>query len=174
MFIKNISVHGKKTVLGEVVLLDNLPEVLDDLGGLFPDSVYRADVVLDYSGHPDVPYALKNARRVITTSKCDLPNTVSVDCFCGTDITEEFGVPGFKVTVRDGRIEEIDVVKSSPCGAAYHLSEELGGLPVEEAVSKSGLMTQFFCKGRGGPEGSLHKAARIHKAALERAISTRR
>ncbi|MEA3255536.1 MAG: DUF166 family protein [Candidatus Altiarchaeota archaeon] len=170
-FIRSVAAHGRKTRVLSRIFLRDLPDILDDLSGLIPDSVFKADVVLDYSGHPDIPYALESARRVITFSKCSLPNTVSVDCLCSVDITEEFGIPVFKISVENGRINEIEVIKSSPCGASYYLAEKLVGMSVEEAVSKSGLLTQFTCKGNGGPEGSIHKAAEIHRAAIEKAVS---
>jgi len=168
--VRNVSVHGKKTVIGERVFLKDLPPILEDLEGLIPESVFKADVVLDFSGHLDIPYALKKAKRVITGSRCDLPNTVAVDCFCSIDISEEFGIPEFRIEVEEGKIREIEVIKSSPCGAAYYLAEKLKGMPVEEAISRCGLLTQFVCKGRGGPKSAIHRAAEIHKAAIERAI----
>lgn len=170
-FVRNVSLHGRKTVIRDRISLRDLPAVLDDLEGLVPESVLKADVILDYSDHPDIPYALKSARRVITTSKCNLSNVVSVDCFCGIDISEEFGIPEFRISVKDGRINEMEVIKSSPCGASYYLADRLKGMPVEEAIKKSGLLTQFVCKGSGGPESTIHRAAEIHRAAIEKAIS---
>jgi hypothetical protein len=172
-FIRNVSAYGRYTVIEKVVYLKNLPGILDDFEGLIPESVFKADVVLDYSGHPDIVYALKSAKKVVTTTRCDLPNVVSVDCFCAADISGEFGIPEFRVDVKGGRITGIKVLKSSPCGAAYHLAEKLRGLPVGEAIGKCGILTQFICKGRGGPEGAIHKAAEIHRSALEKAISPR-
>ena len=170
-FIKNVSIHGKNTRIVERVFLKDLPQVLDDSNGLIPESVLKADVILDYSNHPDIPYALKPARKIITTSKCNLSNVVSVDCFCGVDISGEFGIPEFRVSVEEGRIKEIDVIKSSPCGAAYYLAEKLRGMLIEEAITKSGLLTQFACKGKGGPASAIHIAAGIHRGAIEKAIS---
>lgn len=170
-FVRSVAAHGRKTKVLSRIFLRDLPEILDDLSGLIPDSVFKADVVLDYSGHPDIPYALKSAKRVVTSSKCSLPNTVSVDCFCSVDISGEFGIPEFKISVKNGLIREVTVVKSSPCGASYYLAEKLVGMPVEEAVTKSGLLTQFVCRGSGGPEGSIHKAAEIHSAAIKKAVS---
>jgi hypothetical protein len=170
-FVRNVSAYGKRTRIIERVSLKNLPEILENVEGLIPGSVLNADVVLDFSNHPDIPYALKSARRVITTSRCSLPNVLVVDCFCAVDISEEFGIPEFEIAVEGGRIREMGVIKSSPCGAAYYLTEKLKGMPVGEAIDKSGLLTQFVCKGRGGPRGSLHKAAELHRAAIEKAIS---
>lgn len=169
-FIKTVSAHGKKTVISDRIFLDDLPQILDELEGLIGESVLKADVVLDFTGHPDIPYALKSAKRVISTSKCNLANVVSTDCFCGVDISGEFGIPEFRAEVEGGRIKEIEVVKSSPCGAAYHLAEKLRGMSVEEAIEGCGLLTQFVCKGRGGPKSAIHKAAEIHKRAIEKAV----
>ncbi len=169
-FLRTVSDHGVTTVIADRVFLGDLPQVIDDFRGLLPESVFSADVVLDFSGHPDIPYALKSAKKIITTSKCILPNVVSTDCFCGVDICEEFGIPEFKILCEKGRIKKIQVIKSSPCGAAYYLVDKLRGLTLEEAVNSCGLLTQFICKGRGGPHRSIHKAAEIHRAAIERAV----
>ena len=172
-FIKNIEKYGKKTRICKTIELKNLPPLVDntdDLERLIPKSISKADIILDYSGHPDIPYALKSAKKVITTSRCNLHNVISVDCFCAADISEEFGIPKFQVKTKGERIEEIKVIKSSPCGAAYSLAEKLKGMLVKKAISKSGLLTQYICKGRGGPRSNIHKAAEIHKKAIEEAL----
>ena len=178
-FAMNVSLYGKNTVISKKISLENLPVILDDLCGALPKSTLKplleADIILDCTGHPDIPHALSNlrgnARKIITTSVCDLSGVVSVDCLCSTDISCEFGIPEFRITTRNGRIKEIDVVKSSPCGAAYYLAENLEGMQIKEAITKSGLLTQFICKGKGGPESTIHRAAGIHKKAVERAVS---
>ena len=60
-FIKTVSSHGKETIMGDRIFLDDLPPILDEFEGLIPESVLRADVILDFSDHPDILYALKSA-----------------------------------------------------------------------------------------------------------------
>ncbi|ODS42184.1 MAG: hypothetical protein MSIBF_02280 [Candidatus Altiarchaeales archaeon IMC4] len=185
--IKHIKKSRNTGFAGQFVPED-LPGVMDDSPEI-PQFVLSADVVLDYSRHPDMPYALKGAKRVITNAKCirvnlpdsrdsvcensqtrELKNAKCIDCFCAADISEDFGVPEFKVVVENGILKDIEVVKSSPCGAAYLLADELKGLAVEEALDKTGLLAQYLCRGKGGPNSSIHKAAEIHKRALEKAV----
>ncbi|PKP60749.1 MAG: hypothetical protein CVT88_02080 [Candidatus Altiarchaeales archaeon HGW-Altiarchaeales-1] len=169
-FIKRISDDKNVKFLGQWIP-ENLPEIIDDFSEIkIPDFVFSADVVLDYTKHQDVPYLLKDAKKVITTSKCNLKNVICADCFCAINITEKFGIPEFKVRISKGKIKGIEVLKSSPCGAAFIIAEKFKDVTPEEALNKVGLLTQYECKGKGGPDSSIHKAAEIHKNALEDAI----
>lgn len=177
-FIEMIKKHGKHTKFAIQFVPKNLPQIADDVSLIkdsIPDEVFSADVILDYSGHPDVPYALRDAKKVITAGKCssDLINVKFTKCFCASDISEEFGIPEFEVELVHGIIKNIKVMKSSPCGAAYFLAGKLKGMKIEDAISKAGLLTQNACKGSGGPLGTLHKAAEIHSKALEKALAKR-
>ncbi len=150
---------------------ENLPEIIDDFSEIkIPDFVFSADVVLDYTNHPDVPYLLKDAKKILTTSRCNLKNALYTDCFCAVNITEKFGIPEFMVKINEGKIKDIVVLKSSPCGAAFIVAEKIKDKTLEEALNTVGLLTQYECKGKGGPISSIHKAAEIHKNALEKAI----
>ena len=172
-FMEIVKKMGKKTEIVSRVRLDNLPGIVDDLAVIrnsIPDSIFEADVILDYSAHPDVVYALEDAKKVITTAKCDLPNVLRVGCFCAADISEEFGVPVFKVKTVAGKVKEVEVKKSSPCGAAYFIAEEVVGMDAAEALEKIGLLAQYVCRGSGGPKSALHAAARIHKEAFEKGL----
>jgi len=179
--IDTIKKHGKNTKIISIFVPEHLPEIIDDLNevrNLIPPEVFTADVVLDYSKHIDFPAVLRDAKKVISTAKSTALNTVSVECFCSTDISDEFGVPEFKIEIEKeqsngktkNKIRKIDVIKSSPCGAAYFLADTLTGMSVEEAVSKVAITLQVHCKGSGGPLGSIHKAAEIHKAAFLKAL----
>ncbi|OQX22409.1 MAG: hypothetical protein BWK75_00820 [Candidatus Altiarchaeales archaeon A3] len=163
--------NGKDVKLSGQWIPKNLPEIIDDFSEIkIPDFVFSADVVLDYTKHPDIPFLLKNAGKVITTSMCNLKNVICADCFCAVNITEKFGIPEFKVRINEGKIKGIDVLKSSPCGAAFIIAEKFKDETPEEALNKVGLLAQYECKGKGGPDSAIHKAAEIHKNALEKAI----
>lgn len=163
-FIEMIRKHGKETKFILQFIPENLPPIIDDIELIkkkIPKAVLDADVVCDYSGHPDILHILRGAKKVI-----------SPHCFCSVNISKEFGIPEFDVEIdkNKGIIKNINVIKSSPCGASYFLARKLKGMEVEDALSKVGLLTQNACKGSGGPLGTIHKAAEIHKKALEEAI----
>jgi len=84
---------------------------------------------------------------------------------------EHFGSPEMEVVVEDGRIKDARVKRSAFCGATYFVAEKIKGLSVEEAPTKAGYYTQIFpCLAPRGHEGGIHKAARAHKRAVEKAI----
>ncbi|MDI6730557.1 MAG: DUF166 family protein [Candidatus Altarchaeum sp.] len=169
-FIKRTNKDESVQFVGQWIP-ENLPKIIDDFSEIkIPDFVFSADVVLDYTNHPDVPYLLKDAKKILTTSICNLKNALYTDCFCAVNITEKFGIPKFMVNINEGKIKDIDVLKSSPCGAAFINAEKIKDKTPEEALNRVGLLTQYECKGKGGPVGSIHKAANIHKNALEKAI----
>lgn len=150
---------------------EDLPEIIDDFVEIkIPEFVLSADIILDYSKHPDMLFLLKDAKKIITTTKCNAKNVLFADCFCAINITEKLGVPEFKVIVEKGTIKDIEVLRSSPCGAAFIISKKLKHKRSEDALKDVGVLTQYLCKGKGGPDSSIHKAAEIHKNALEMAM----
>ncbi len=161
-FIETIKEHGIKTEFVRQFIPEDLPQVIDDvelIRNSIPKEVLTADVICDYSGHPDMKYVL-----------CDAKVVICSNCFCSLDINDEFGVPEFEVELNKKIIKNIGVIKSSPCGAAYFLAEKLEGMKIDDALSKVGLLTQNACMGSGGPVGAIHKASEIHKKAIERAV----
>ena len=76
-------------------------------------------------------------------------------------------------------VEKIEVLRGAPCGATWDVVEKLEGLPVEEAVARIGLETQFFCT--ADPAGwdpiyeksPVHIAAHLHTAAFQQALKTK-
>jgi thymidylate synthase len=87
-----------------------------------------------------------------------------------------FGTPEFKVKIIDGRIAEISVLHSAPCGATWEAAKQTIGIRIEEAPVHIGLKTQFFCT--ADPAGwdvmhgksPVHFSAELHNVALKKAI----
>ena len=85
-------------------------------------------------------------------------------------------MPEFSVKMVDGRIANIKILRGAPCGATWKASERILNLPLQDAVERIGLETQFFCK--ANPSGwdpiygksPVHLAGKLHKAALSKAI----
>ena len=89
---------------------------------------------------------------------------------------ERFGAPGFSIELGDGKLARIKVARGAPCGATWKAATRVVGLPIEEALVRIGLETQFFCA--ADPSGwdpiygksPVHFAGEIHMAALGRAV----
>jgi hypothetical protein len=68
------------------------------------------------------------------------------------------------------------VVRGAPCGASWEAVSAVIGLPVEQALLRIGLETQFHCS--ADPAGwdplygksPVHFAGDVHKSALQRAL----
>ena len=165
-----------------------LPPVIDDSSGYLPSHI-EADLVLDYLVHPDLSQDLdemcqKLGIPVIASGKnrkdgwaftppvcCALSPRVS----CG-EYGQLFGYPRFDLTVDNGTITDIKVVRGAPCGATWQAAKAIRGLPVDQALEKMGLQTQFFCTADPanwdpiGGKSPVHLAADLHHAALKEAI----
>jgi hypothetical protein len=80
------------------------------------------------------------------------------------------------VALADGKITGITVVRGAPCGATWDAAAAVLGHPVEEAMVRIGLQTQFFCT--ANPAGwdplygksPVHFAGDVHAAALKKAL----
>jgi hypothetical protein len=55
-----------------------------------------------------------------------------------------FGKPEFRVTLTEGRITEVEVIRDSACGCALHVAENLIGAPVDESLEKAGMLHHHF------------------------------
>jgi len=80
------------------------------------------------------------------------------------------------VAIKNGKIAEVNVIRGAPCGATWEAARRLIGHPVEDAVRKIGLDTQFYCS--ANPAGwdpiygksPVHFAGKIHSKELQKAI----
>jgi thymidylate synthase len=80
------------------------------------------------------------------------------------------------VEIEDGKISRVEVVRGAPCGATWAAAQRLIGHPVDDAVRKIGLDTQFYCS--ANPAGwdpiygksPVHFAGKIHSKELAKAI----
>lgn len=90
-----------------------------------------------------------------------------------------FGAPEFIVTVSEGRIDHIEVVRGAPCAATWEAAFRVIGLPAEEAMIRIGLEVQYFCVADPSAwdpisgKSPVHLAGEFHKAALIRALKKR-
>jgi hypothetical protein len=177
----------------------NLPELIEEPERyLPPDEFYEVDLIVSYAIHPDINLGLiKKASEhgvglIIFSggSKAGSPiqlkkeaeklgiRVIWEEICCATpkineysEFFEYFGTPEFEVEVKGGKIVNAKVRRSAFCGASFFVAEKIKGLSIEEAPTKAGYFTQIFpCYATRGIEGGIHRAARVHKKAMERAI----
>lgn len=91
---------------------------------------------------------------------------------------KNFGVPEFKVEVRDNRIERIEVKRGAPCGTTWEIARKMVGENVSEAPKKAAILHQHYCSAPRAydiftrKERGLHKAGELHLRAMENAIQS--
>lgn len=94
---------------------------------------------------------------------------------CGNNIVDEFascfGKPEVRITTKKGIVTGVEVIRSAPCGSTRHAAKGMVGIKVEEAPAKAGLLVQQYpCRALRGIKGGIHKAAELHKKAVEKAL----
>lgn len=94
---------------------------------------------------------------------------------CGNSIVDEFascfGRPKVKVTAKGGIIENVEVLRGAPCGSTRHMACALAGVSEKDAPAKAGLLVQQYpCRALRGISGGIHKAAELHKRAVEETL----
>ena len=87
-------------------------------------------------------------------------------------------MPEFEVEIKDGSISDIIIVRGAPCGATWDAVKRVIGATAEDAVSRIGLVTQFFCTANPANwdpiygKSALHFAGEVHSKAMERAVGS--
>ncbi len=94
---------------------------------------------------------------------------------CGHELFDEFascfGRPQVKVTTKNGIISNVEVVRGSPCGSTWRMAKALKGISTKDAPARAGLLVQQYpCRALRGIKGGIHKAAELHKKAVEIAL----
>ncbi len=95
---------------------------------------------------------------------------------CGDNIVDEFascfGRPSLRITAKNGIISNVEVIRGAPCGSTWHAAKGLVGTRIEDAPGKAGLLVQQYpCRAIRGIKGGIHKAAELHKKAVENALA---
>jgi len=94
---------------------------------------------------------------------------------CGNEVIDEFtskiGSPRFEITIKGGVIGKVRVVRGAPCGSTWHAAVCLAGTRVADAPAKAGLLVQQYpCRAARGTSGGIHRAAKLHSLAVDRAV----
>jgi thymidylate synthase len=165
-----------------------LPSFIDDPEPYFPDPI-DADLVLDHLKHPDLSHALAEKCRkagipmIASGKKPPIEGALTPRTCCALTqqnglghYGQHFGIPVYSVTVKEGRISGIETLRGAPCGATWDAAQRIIGRTVEEAATRIGLETQFFCVADPSAwdpitgKSPVHIAADLHKAALVNAL----
>ncbi len=165
---------------------ESLPEFIDDPETYIPDD-FSADLVLDYLKHPDLSHYLitlcnKKNIPVIASGKKSADALTPFTC-CGLghhrrlgSYGEQFGLPEYRIKLKEDRIADLEVLRGAPCGATWEVVARVAGTSVEEALTLLPREVQYLCV--ADPSGfdpligksPVHYAGHVHRAALLKAI----
>lgn len=163
--------------------------------------VLSSDLLITYSLHPDItPEIVERAARAGTKAiiipggraragdpgqmkkiSGQYGTRILVEDICcqingDTDPTiNEFasvlGSPKLEVQIKDGKIQDVNVICGAACGSTWWMAEHIKSLPVSEAPAWAGLLVQQYpCRAVRGTMGGIHASAELHKKAMEAAI----
>lgn len=94
---------------------------------------------------------------------------------CGNEVVDRFAScfasPEIEIITKNGLISKVKVVRGAPCGSTQHMATGLIGEKVKDAPSRAGLLVQQYpCRAVRGTRSGIHKAAQLHKKAVEKAL----
>ena len=94
---------------------------------------------------------------------------------CGNEVVDEFascfGMPQLRITAKNGIVSNVEVIRGAPCGSTWHAAKGLVGTSITDAPGRAGLLVQQYpCRALRGIKGGIHKAAQLHKKAVETAL----
>jgi hypothetical protein len=165
--------------------------MVDDLELTLPE----CDLYISYVRHPDVALAIIGKKKpvilgvsfgpgflrqakainediIAPLTMCSLEDNTWVPAI--NEFAKVFGKPSFKVKVQeDGTIENVRVIRGSPCGSTVAASAELHGTQLSpEQLQHYGLRICHFCRApRFGKTCDKEIAGLLHARELVRAIS---
>ena len=187
--IEGLRKYGREFYELDIVDIEEiLSPVLDDTSEYLPTDI-DCDLVLDFLRHNDLSTDLaamcvkKKIPLIASGKKISGAGVMTPPTWCGLprqvglgNYGENFGAPEFRVEVEAGKIKDVEVVRGAPCGATWEVASRLIDHPVEDAVRKIGLETQFFCYADPGGwdplhgKSPVHFAGKIHSKQLQKAI----
>ncbi len=181
----------------EVPIPKNLPDFIEDTEPYTKDANLTSDLVIIFALHPDLTPAFaacaaESGAGAIIVSGSDTSELEKIRdqyrihihadeiccalAACGDRVIDEFagvlGKPKFRISVADGIVSEVKVIRGSPCGASWWVASQLVGTLVADAPSKAGLLVQQYpCRAVRGTRGGIHRSAEIHKNAVLAAVA---
>jgi hypothetical protein len=187
--IKGIREFGRNIVITDIFTIDAaLPTFIDEPERYITDR-FSVDLVLDFLKHPDLSHYLaelcKRKGIPIVASGKKIPDAITPFTCCGLGryrklaaYGEQFGLPELKIVVKDGRIEQIDVIRGAPCGVTWQVVPRIIGRPLEEAAYTMAREIQYLCAADPSKfdplsgKSSLHYAGDVHAATVKKALKS--
>lgn len=181
---------GERFSLEVIDIESNLPHLIDNTSNYLPSQI-DADLVLDYLNHPDLSTDLsklcqKAGIPVVASGKKITEGDVFTPSTCCMltkndslgDYGKLFGAPEIDLTIKDGKVEKVDVIRGAPCGATWDAAKKIEGMDAQDATIRYGLEVQFFCT--ANPAGwdpitgksPVHIAADIHGSAFKKSLKS--
>ena len=94
------------------------------------------------------------------------------------EFVSNFGKPEIKINCQGERIADIEVLRSSPCGATNFIANELVGENIADSAKLAGLRVQHYpCKSHklrlfsADEEPHMQLASKLHHDAVENALN---
>ncbi len=184
--IEGVLRYGNGITIRKIITIDQfLPDFIEEPEDYIADD-FSADLVLNYLKHPDLVDCLIRVceqKNIVVVSPGKKGGGFTPFTCCGLGRNsqlglygEKFGIPEYKVSVRDGRIVEIKVVRGAPCGATWDGLKDYLGCTVDDVLVRLPRQVQYFCS--ADPSGfdpvsgksPVHYAGYVHIAALKKAI----
>ncbi|MGB9936253.1 MAG: DUF166 domain-containing protein [Methanobacterium sp.] len=162
------------------------------------NKIKGSDILITYTLHPDLTFDIVEMLHdkvgwVIVAAwrgegfKNQLENFGNVTCpenMCdleenGNPVFDEFvskfGRPIVRINCQGDKIVDIEVLRSSPCGATYFVAEDMVGKDMEDLPIKAGLRIQHYpCRAPKmrlfADECKKDMASNFHKEAFENAL----
>ena len=161
-------------------------------------TVFNADIVITYSLHPDLTPQIAHMAGKAGVGALIVPGGASkapvkeleqisqeydmyieVDDICCnlslnpaiSKFTDRLSSPLLEITIHEGKVEQVNVIRGAPCGSTWHMAEGLQGVSIKDAPAKAGLLIQQYpCRAVRGNKGGIHESAQLHKDAISKAI----
>lgn len=184
--VEGVERYGRGLVITKTVSIDRyLPDFIEDPEDFINDD-FTADLVLNFLKHPDlVDYLMrlceKKGIELVSAGKKGSGFTPFTCCGLGRNkklgaYGENFGIPEYKVKLKEKIIVDIEVVRGAPCGATWDALQGYIGCAVEDVLTRLPRQVQYFCS--ADPSGfdpvtgksPVHYAGYVHIAALQKAI----
>ena len=184
--VEGVQRYGSGVVITKTISVDRyLPDFIEDPEDFITDD-FTADLVLNFLKHPDlVDYLMRLCKKkgieLVSAGKKGSGFTPFTCCGLGRNkklgaYGENFGIPEYKVKVKEEIIVDIEVVRGAPCGATWDALQGYMGCAIEDVLIRLPRQVQYFCSADPGGfdpitgKSPVHYAGYVHIAALQKAI----
>jgi len=169
-FIPDKSIFSNDLIIAYTLHPDLSPEVIRLAGENGARAVIIAGSTAMAGGQSEITRLSKkyNINVQVHEICCDIECT-------GDRIIDEFascfGKPEVEINTNNGLITNLKIIRGAPCGSTWHMAKGLMGTKIEEAPARAGLLIQQYpCRSVRGNKSGIHKAAKLHKESVERAL----